>query len=151
MFAQHPYASWPWAGGAWAPIPPTPVTIIWSDKWCPAPGPSRTDAVGTLIADLGDGYRYRATRGFNPVQSTWTYSFPFTSAQQLNDMDDFLQQYGERGFYFLPPEELELRFMCVSEWSATITTRAANLELVGELNVTFRRMFNKQPLPSIPA
>src|SRR5262245_58243616 len=99
MFAQHPYAAWPWAGGAWAPLPSEPATIIWSPDWCPALGPSRSDAVNVLIADLGDGYRYRATRGFNPIQSTWSYSFPFRSVSQLNEMDAFLQTYGDRGFY----------------------------------------------------
>src|SRR5262245_18032234 len=111
MFAQHPYAAWPWAGGVWAPLPVEPAAIVWPDAWCPAFGPNRTDSALTLIADLGDGYRYRATRGFNPVQTTRTYSFPFTTLDRLNDMDAFLQQYGVRGFYFLPPEELELDFV----------------------------------------
>lgn len=151
MFAQHPYASWPWAGGAWAPLPDQPVTIVWPDEWCPALGPTRSDQASTLIADLGDGYRYRATRGFSPIVTTWNYSFPFTSIERLNEMDAFLQAYGERGFWFLPPEELELRFMCCNEWSATITERTGAGALVGSLSAGFRRMHNKQPLANIPA
>ena len=78
MFAHHPYASWPWAGGRWATIVPGPTVIFWPGEWCPAPGPARTSILDVAIVAMGDGYNHRSTKGFNPVKTEWGYSFPFT-------------------------------------------------------------------------
>lgn len=149
MFAQHPYAAWPWAGGAWALTPPGPTLVVWPDKWCPALAPSRTDTLEVDVVEMGDGYCHRSTHGYNPVKTAWAYQFPFTALDTLEEMDAFLQRYGAPGFWFLPPEQLDAVMIVCNEWSASITERSGKGAMIGFLQATFMRIFNPQPLTSI--
>jgi phage-related protein len=146
MFAQHPYASWSWAGGRWATIVPAPTVIFWPADWCPAPGPTRTQVLEVDIVDMGDGYRHRSTKGFKPVKQEWGYSFPFKSADQLNAMDTFLQTHAARGFWFMHPELLDPTMVVANSWSAQISDRTGKGDMVGTLQVQFMRTYNAQPL-----
>lgn len=149
MFAQHPYASWPWAGGAWSVIVPGPAVIFWPDEWCPSLAPTRTNTLEVDTVEMGDGYCHRSTRGFNPVAQSWDYQFPFTSLDQLDAMDAFLQRYSAPGFWFVPPENVEAIMVTADEWSASITDRTGRGALVGFLQVTFTRAFNPQSIARI--
>ena len=71
--------------------------------WCPMPGMGVTTTMAVDTNAYGDGYIHRSTRGLNPARSAWTLTFPFTSADDLAVMTDFLKSYAVSGFWITPP------------------------------------------------
>lgn len=147
MFAQHPYGAWPWAGDAWAPASTGGSSLVfWPHEWCPAPGAMRASVMAVDSLNYGDGYRFRLTRGFNPVRPKLDYEFPFAALDQLTAMDAFLERCGAAGFYFLPPDQIEPIFVTCIEWSATVVDRTVAGARAGSLRVLFQQRFNNQPI-----
>lgn len=126
--------------------------LTWA--WCPLPGPTRTTKLTVDENSYGDGYSHRSTRGLNPARPSWRLDFPFTSAQQLADMDAFLTANAAAGFWFEAPDMGgALVFVTVDEWSAQVAdrTRARTIaDIVGTLSATFNRSFNPQPINPLP-
>jgi phage-related protein len=115
---------------------------FWS--WCPLLGPSRTSRLNVDANEYGDGYVHRATRGLNPVRPTWSLSFPFRSAAELDAMDSFLAEHSAPGFWWRPPEATADVFVVVDEWSASMPDKNDG-EIIGFLSADFVRIFNPQP------
>ena len=75
------------------------IPTSWPHEWCPSLGPTHSKTLAVETVEYGDGYRYRITRGLNPVGSTLTYAFPFEDVEHLTDMD-VPARHGSRGFLF---------------------------------------------------
>jgi phage-related protein len=122
---------------------------LWT--WCPMPGMSTTATLAVDTVALGDGYVHRATRGLNPVRETWSLAFPFTSQSELTAMYGFLRAYAVAGFWMRLPDFVEYVFVCVDEWSWSISDRTGqDHDIVGTLSASFVRSFNPQPYPMPP-
>src|SRR4029077_12929939 len=114
--------------------------------WCAMPGAARTTAMKADIADYGDGYTHRATRGLNPARPNWQLEFPFTDLAMLAAMNTFLETYAVPGFYFEPPDATGTElFVTCDQWSATVSDRTGSGARVGTLGAQFVRAFNPQP------
>jgi len=113
--------------------------------WCPMPGAARSTALAVDTVSFGDGYNHRSTRGLNPVRPGWQMSFPFTSIDELDTLDQFLKDNAARGFWMRPPDSAVDVFVTVDTWSASITDRNPGSGIVGTLQATFTRQFNPQP------
>jgi phage-related protein len=107
---------------------------------------ARSTALAVDTNAMGDGYVHRATRGLNPARPSWTMTFPFTSAAELNAMDDFLVANGACGFWMRPPDQAAPVFVCCDAWSASIADKNNSTGIVGTFQATFARMFNPQPV-----
>jgi phage-related protein len=150
VFAQHPWAAWPWAGGLWQPFTPTPpLRPDWPAEWCAALGPSRSATLKVDTNEFGDGYCHRSTRGLDPVKPAWTLSFPATSDAVLLEMDAFLRTFGQAGFTFTPPGDSTAIFVTCDAWTFVLTDRSAGGDLISSLQATFTEVFNHQP-PDYP-
>jgi len=117
---------------------------FWS--WCPAPGASRQTQLTVDTNAYGDGYVQRATRGLNPAKPTWDLVFPFASFDHLEEMDAFLLTNAVQGFYFTPPDASAEVFVYCDAWAASIADKNGASGIVGQLQATFVRCFNPQPL-----
>jgi phage-related protein len=117
---------------------------LWT--WCPLPNAAKSIQIAVDIANMGDGYTHRATRGLNPIRQAWSLSFPFEDRGTLYAMDSFLATNAVGGFYIQPPDQYGEVFVTVDAWSSTITDRARQTgEMVGTLQATFTLAFNPQP------
>lgn len=119
-------------------------TPFWN--WCPSPGMSRDSKMTVEQNAFGDGYVHRATRGLNPVRPSWSQSFPFVGEAELQAMTAFLEANSAAGFWCKPPGEAADVFVVADEWSAQMSERNIARGVVGNINVTFVRIFNPQPI-----
>jgi phage-related protein len=124
---------------------PYPKDIIW--PWCPQPGAAaRSTQLAVDQTNYGDGYNHRATRGLHPARPSWSFSFPFTSFDELDAYHQFLKANADAGFWMRPPDSDVDVYMTADSWSATITDKNLASGVVGTLQATFVQQFNPQPL-----
>lgn len=118
-------------------------TPFW--PWCAMPGAARSTQLAVDQVNYGDGYNHRLTRGLNPARPSFSLSFPFTTLDELNELDAFLVANAAAGFWMRPPDSATDIFVTADAWSASITERNIASGIVGTLQATFVRQFNPQP------
>lgn len=119
------------------------MTATWTR--CAIAGAARDTKLAVDTNSYGDGYIHRATRGLNPARPSWALSFPFTSLDELDEMDRFLIANAAPGFWYTPADSTAQVLVCCDEWAATIEDKSGSGDIVGHLTATFVRSFNPQP------
>lgn len=70
-----------------------------------------------LMADFGDGFSQRASPGPNSNPATVELTFEHITTAERDYIDDFLNARGGwEAFYYMPPNDAQRAFVCLS-WS----------------------------------